>query len=455
MLKVLFVSEDLKEHTLLESIFKREFPHVGLLGFKSRKSVLKHLVIDNSFRLIIIECRSHEYDPVDLCREIMDFVSGGCFLFIGTENLLEKTVLNRVNVQRWKFNICKKPYTQMKICKLIENLLTDKEEGETKKIVKVNSKNYFSIGIKNFYLFSVVPYDAFMEVSSDRFVKVISKHELYSQHTIRNLASRNIRKLFIEKTHYICFLEESMESAGNLMFQKDLSPVKILQIQISSVMLVHQYIRNIGVSPIVIKIVEKVINSAADNINSFESFNDILQMFPFEQRDIVERSVLLLYTCEMLIKSQKWNSEITRKQLGLASIIHDCFIRNEELSNISSLDSPEYKQLPDEMKEEFRQHPIRAAELAEQFSGFPNVEFIIEEHHELPDGKGFPYKKKSNKISSISCTFIMGVNFVNHMAIYGINQASIEGIVNHFDKNYNVGFCKQLLKAFEKSIKLL
>ena len=454
-MNVLLISEDLKEHTGFESLFKREFPEVELIGFKSRKSVLRHLVTDNSFRLIIIDCQSGEYDPADLCREINDFARESCFLFIGTRVTLEKTVLNRVNLQRWKFNICEKPYSQIKMCKLIGSLLNEKKDDNTKKIVKVNSKNYFSIGIKSFYLFSSVPYDAFIEVSSNRFIKVVSKHEPYSQHTIKELASRNIRKLFIEKTNYICFLEESMESAGNLMFQKELSPVKILQIQISSVMLIHQYIRNVGISKTVIGMVEKVINSTADNINSFESFNDILQMFPFEEKDVVEKSVLVLYTCEMIIKSLKWNSEITRKQLGLASIIHDCFVQGEELYNISDIGNPEYEELPFEMRKKFEEHPLKAAELAEQFSGFSNVEFIIEEHHELPNGQGFPYKKKINKISNISCAFIMAVNFVNQMAIHGMEQESIEHIMNYFDKNYNVGFCRQLLKTFKESLKLL
>ena len=454
-MNVLFVSEDLKEHLILESIFERKFPNIKFIGFNSRKGVLKHLVIDDSFRLIIIECKSSEYDPVDLSREIIDFVGEGCFLFIGSKNDLEKAVISRVNLRKWNYNICEKPYSQTEVFELIQDLLVENQDEDKNKIVKVNSKNYFSIGIKNFYLFSSVPYDAFTEVSGDRFMKIISKNEPYSQHIIKQFASRNIRKLFIEKTDYICFLEESMESAGNLMFQKDLSPIKIFQIQISSVMLIHQCIRDIGVSKTVVKLTEKIINATTENINSFENFNDLIQMFPFEQKDITEKSALLLYVCEMIIKSLNWNSEITRKQLGLASIIHDCFIRNEELTNISNLDSMEYKQLPVEMREEFRLHPVKAAELADQFLGFSNVEFIIEEHHERPNGKGFPNKKKINRISNISCAFIMAVDFVNEMATRGISQESVEHTMSYLDKNYNIGFGKKLLKAFENCFKLL
>ena len=452
-LKILFLSEDVGEHTVLESILKEQFSNVKFIGFRSRIRLLKHLAFDNSFRLMIVECQSSEYDPVDFTKEVMKLVDQSCFLFIGDRSVLERTIVGRLDLSRWNFNIYEKPFSSIRILESIQNILTDNQENETNPIIKVNPKNYFSIGIKNFYLFTSVPYDAFVELSSNKYMKAISKNETYPQHVIKELAARNIRKLFVERSNYIRFLEESMDSAGKLMFQRDISPVKVFQIQVSSTMLVHQYIKNIGVSDAVIKLVEKIIDATSENINSFDNFHDILCMFPFEQRDIAEKSVLVLYICEMLIKSLKWNSEVTRKQLGLASIIHDCFIRHEELTGIGRIGDAEYKKLSVEMKKEFLQHPGKAAALAEQFAGFSNVEFLVEEHHELPDGKGFPDKKKSNKISGVSGAFIVAVNFVHEMAVNGVSQKSINQTMHYFNKNYSVGFFKQILQAFEGSLK--
>ena len=118
---------------------------------------------------------------------------------------------------------------------------------------------------------------------------------------------------------------------------------------------------------------------------------------PLNRQKSPRKAILTLYICEMLVRGLGWNSELGRKQLGLASIIHDCFLKSEQAINISSLNSLAYKQASlDSVQEEFKNHPIRSAELTDQFSGFSNVEFIILEHHEHPSGKGFPYGKNSS-----------------------------------------------------------
>ena len=452
-LKILFLSEELEEHSALESILKEQFSNVKFVGFKSRIQLLKHLAFDNSFRLMIIECKSQEYDPVGVSREIMKLSGTCCFLFVGEREVLSKVIMGKVDLGKWNLNVYEKPFSQTELFESIQNILVENQENDSNSIVKVNPKNYFPIGIKNFYLFSMVPHDAFIELSRDRFIKAISKNEAYPQHIIKKLAARNIKNLLVEKTSHIRFLEESMKGAGMAMFRRDLSPIKIFQIQISSVVIIHQYMKNIGVSKTVITLVEKIIDATKENITLFENFNDLLHVFPFEQKDIAEKSVLVLYVCEMMIKSLKWSSEITRKQLGLASIIHDCFIQHEELINVGCINNARYKKLPVAMREEFQEHPKKAAMLAEQFFGFSNVEFIIEEHHELPNGKGFPTKKKINKISGISCAFIVAINFVNELSTHGISEKNINQTMDYFGKNYNVGFCKQILKTFENCLK--
>ena len=447
-MKVLFVSEDAEDHDVVESILKRDFPEVKLVGFKGRRGIFEHLVLDSAFHLMVLECRSDKYNPVELSEDIIKSFGNRRFLFVGDKEILEKTIVSKVDLRKSNFDIYEKPYSQSQFVELLQNILRDVNDGQIDQILKVNSKNLFPMGVKNFYLFSKVPHDAFVELSQNKFIKVISKNESYPQHIIKELVGRNVRELYVEKTSYIRFLEESMESAGMLMFQKECSPVKIFQIQISSLDLIHQYVKNIGVSHTVIDLVDKVIDATEENIGAFESFYDIFYMFPFEERDVVEKSILILYVCEMIVRSLKWNSEIARRQLGLASIIHDCFVEDKVLTNISSLDSEEFKRLPSSMKKKFQEHPIRAASLAEQFGGFSNVEFLIEEHHELPGGTGFPQKKKANRISGVSCAFIMAVNFVNEMAIQGVSQESVESTLLYFEKNYNVGFFKQVLRAF-------
>ncbi len=135
-----------------------------------------------------------------------------------------------------------------------------------------------------------------------------------------------------------------------------------------------------------------------------------------------------------------WTSEVTFYKLSLASFLHDLTLPSDEIAQIQTLQelSLVRNRFTQEEKENFRLHPQEAAFLVASMSEIPpDVELIVRQHHERPDGTGFPSCLHHTQLAPLSCVFIKAHAFLS------FGQRSGEGS--------DVGsFLQQLGPAYER-----
>jgi HD-GYP domain-containing protein (c-di-GMP phosphodiesterase class II) len=148
-----------------------------------------------------------------------------------------------------------------------------------------------------------------------------------------------------------------------------------------------------------------------------------------------------------------WNSELSRNKLGLASLVHDCFLPHEQMSRIQSLDHPDLERYSEEDKLAFKAHPAKAASLSLQFSGFVDAEFLLTEHQELPDGSGFPRGLNHSRLTPISSLFILASNLSVQLAILGISRQTLHAVISGYANLYTMGNFREPYKALKKDLK--
>ena len=82
----------------------------------------------------------------------------------------------------------------------------------------------------------------------------------------------------------------------------------------------------------------------------------------------------------------------------------------------------------------------------------PEIITIIEQHHELPDGKGFPLGITGGRFNSLSCIFIVSQQFVErlHAANFDFDQRL--RIITEIQRKYE---SKNFDKALEGLVKVV
>ena len=109
-----------------------------------------------------------------------------------------------------------------------------------------------------------------------------------------------------------------------------------------------------------------------------------------------------------------WGSSATFLKLTLAAFLHDLPLEDNYLASMHGITEAKGHKFPAEAIQAFRFHPIKAAEYAQQFAGIPtDVETILLQHHELPDGTGFPRGLHHHQVSQVSAIFIIAHDLLN------------------------------------------
>lgn len=114
-----------------------------------------------------------------------------------------------------------------------------------------------------------------------------------------------------------------------------------------------------------------------------------------------------LYTLQAMlastiVKKLSWSSEATMFKLTLAAFLQDISLTNLSLMKI--YDHGHFLKIQDTLRDKdinsFLEHPLKANDIIKGLTEIPpDIDKIVLEQHEMPDGSGFP-----RKLNLISCS---------------------------------------------------
>lgn len=169
----------------------------------------------------------------------------------------------------------------------------------------------------------------------------------------------------------------------------------------------------------------------------------------FEGEYISAHSTLTSFLACAIASHMEWASEGTFAKLTMAAFMHDITLKNIELAECESLTEVKHKGFSLEDQKEFAEHPQKAAEQARQFHEVPpDVDVIIVQHHERPDGKGFPRGLTANYIAPLTCVFLVA----HDMAKAALKRGSAFDLKEYADSHrekYSQNQFKKIFAALE------
>mgnify|MGYP000430453335 CR=1 FL=1 len=454
-MKALFICDNKEEWENLNKLFNANFPKVELICSLNGADALEHLSYEGPFAVVMIEASIQDDDPSELGKQIVETVGERPIIFMGNTAHIRDKIDDDLYNNHPINGIITTPYDPKNFKETITASLewAKKEEFE-ESIEEMDRDDLLPMRIRNFYMFKVVPYDVYLELTMTKFIKIIKKNNPYTHAKIQTYAKKNIKNLFLGKNDFIKMLEDGIEKITATLLQKGLTNQKYIGSQIRGTLLVQQYIRAIGVSEDIQALCSLIIDTTDKVVKKSESISDVLEEIPFKNGDFAEQAIFTAYLSEAILHNLGWKSDLSRKKLGLASLLQDSTLGNEDLIKIQNSTDPNLQMFTKDEQDEFLTHPIRAAEIARQFQGYSEVDFVIAQHHEKPNGTGFPFGVTVNKLSAHSCAFILATAFVGRYALSTKKPEDVIKILEELKLEYNVGNFKDPFGALEKTFKI-
>jgi response regulator RpfG family c-di-GMP phosphodiesterase len=168
------------------------------------------------------------------------------------------------------------------------------------------------------------------------------------------------------------------------------------------------------------KEIENILDRVMDAVGKNSKLQNIMKMI--KQKDgrvsgfAKEIQLMSFITCFMARKLE-WNSRTTLEKLIYACVLHDITLAfKPRLLRLNSLSAFEDQKddLSTEEQKIFLNHPKEAAQLLKTHfkSAPPDTDTLILQHHEQPNGTGFPGHLTHDKCSPLSQLFIVAHDFV-------------------------------------------
>lgn len=216
---------------------------------------------------------------------------------------------------------------------------------------------------------------------------------------------------------------------------------------------VKELISNLGVTPEVQTLVKSSMDLAVKNMSRSPRLSMVIERMKREpNRYISSHSMMLGEIACGIAHAAGWHSDATVYKLNLAAFLHDVTLKNHSLASIQTLEELALRrsEFTDKEVAEYKDHPTAAAEIARQFTEVPpDVDVIVAQHHERPDGSGFPRGLTNANISPLGAAFLVAHDLLIYMMKVG-DGWTMEGFLQENEAKYVGGNFKKIMKVMQK-----
>lgn len=297
-------------------------------------------------------------------------------------------------------------------------------------------------------------FDLFMKLTDEKFVKVFIDGDNFNGEDADRFFSRNVEYLYIKRDEALSFL-----SAWDKIADKAKAENPDLDLQslfIESADALERLIYSCGLTEGMLESAKKAITLAMAFVQKNPDLEMILKSRLASSTSSYRNHIaaLTLFNCSFC-QYMDWTNETIQLKLALASILHDVALDDYYLEDVREWEL-KARNLSDVSVEtvKFRTHPFEGARIVGALKNVPqDVDKIIIQHHESPDGRGFPKGITAAWITPMSSLFIIVEDFLNFTDVEENMDSRIQEFFVQREDLYVNGSFKKIFDCLKENLK--
>lgn len=287
--------------------------------------------------------------------------------------------------------------------------------------------------------------DVFIRLREGKYIRLFATNDFCTKSDIEKYAIRKgVSHLYLHKKDISKFMHAINRHLAQLMEliqQKKLSAAETETVAVEAIDSIQAYVQRFGFTDEARAVAEKAVQVTESTLTENAKLSNIFKRFMFHQnRYGAVHSLVISHVATAISAELQWTAPGTLYKIVLAAIFHDITLPTDKLANVGSLTELEKRSIEFSEKEceLFRHHPSHSAQVVEKFQAHipPDVAQIIMQHHEIPDGSGFPRGLSGSAITPLSAVFIVAHEIVRKLLLNKSTFSMEEefmGLVKKFD----------------------
>jgi response regulator RpfG family c-di-GMP phosphodiesterase len=446
-IKVLIVDADHNMHHFYQMVFDDFNKSIEIIEANSGEEAIELFQNDDNFspNFIISDYQKDDQDSVKFYQFLRHRYSDIPFVVVTAE--LKNPFTDDPEFKRKNTNhIIIKPAVIKELRSILADYFSGKKEQDPEDI----SGEFQKINTYFFLRFQKTLCDVYIKLSNQKFIKILHEESGFEATDIHRYLNKGMEYLYITNEDFESFkvsitnltFLETIETEGKEDYPFDVTMAVI-----------GGLLQSYGLNETLVK---KGINQITDTQKDISNSKELFKIFDMKTTDssfYSDHSLLISLLSGMTLEKLDWRSTENFNKLCLASILHDCLVPDHVINTIEGGNIDQISIITDIEKDQYQSHPQKTAELIRTKTSFhEEVATIIAEHHEKPDGSGFPRKLTHNNIHPFSCLFIIIHDFVEQVYITRFDRDLQESILENMSPKYQDGHFLTAFQAFKQLI---
>jgi hypothetical protein len=297
----------------------------------------------------------------------------------------------------------------------------------------------------------------YLKLSSTKMIKFANNSQDLGSERIEELRQRGVRHLYLDSQDFEKFLEKLISD-----FEVFTGSGQEASDHAKNIELIGLYLQNLGVSD---KLCQKIDMAHQNMIKTLSSgprddraLLGKLQEILNSAGPLAQHALITSYLCAQMIEHLTALPPSALEKLTQASLFCDMGHDDDDAFFITDINAPELALTPVSraLRKRAREDLQASLDIYKSTSLFnPDVARVIAQHHERPDGSGFPHGLQAKELTPLALVFI----FCSSLAYQIIEaQALSKEAFNKddliVDKMWQHPSCKKILEAHSKAFTL-
>lgn len=437
---LLIVDERYDYLSLIEVILESEF-HINIV--KANSGLEAKGILQNEPNISAIISGPHPFQILNEDNYYLYNLGHGKVPFICYCPELNEDEIEKLKMDNSANIHLPNPLDETHLYGTLQNLLNLKGQSYTIEEKKGEETALKCIKLSTLTMFSKLSYDLYLKIGGEKFIQVGRQGNDDLNSVVDHYTTKGIHYLYLKEKDYNRYLatakdviETNTQDRVNTGQQKH-TTVQIydLAFQVS-----REHLKTLGVTRMQEELVHKAMENLLVDLKENKVLYSMLKDFYSNQDYLTNHSLLIIYLSSMIISKMGWSNNQTLQQIVYAGFFHDMFVP-EELAKVQHL-----SELENEIdKAKVLKHIKKAADIMEGIKGINNdAHKMIVDHHERPDGSGYPMGLTASQLPPLSCVFITAHHIVDHLYNENFDSSNIASFIQGMQGEWDQGNFKRV-----------
>ncbi len=295
------------------------------------------------------------------------------------------------------------------------------------------------------------PFDIFIRLSIDKIIKISKENDEVTD-LLAKYQSKGISEVYVNKAEFSIFLKQLKENFTTKFFGagKPKTVDEALELVEQGHSVVKEGFAKLGVEENVVAMAKEITKQSMELMKKVPNILEFYTQYREKCAPAFMRGMLVGYTSSAMIEHFSWQSNVVKQKAVMAAQLCDLSLSLDEYQELLMWERGEIE--TKKLEANIFNHPTVVADMLAVESGganliAPEVINIIKQHHERPDGTGFPKGFTHAKITLLAAINIVSASFIELMIEHNFSLEKKDRILNMIQMKYNKGNFKKAYEA--------